>query len=166
MSPLTPMRCAHIALAILLCVTGGTAMAEDTYRWVDERGQVNFSDLPPPPGARQVEIIRGAAGPADPTLVYSVRKAAADFPVTLYTGKDCGDPCALGRDLLARRGIPFSEKEIVTEDDLAAYRTRFGAPDEVPAIAVGSQTMKGFEAGRWGSMLDDAGYPKTPIPPR
>ncbi len=160
------MRGGRVALAMLVFALGGVAVAEDTYRWVDERGQVNFSDLPPPPGARQVEIIRGASGPADTALAYSVRKAAADFPVTLYTGKDCGEPCALGRDLLARRGIPFSEQEIVTEEDLAAYRARFGTPDEVPAIAVGSQTMKGFEAGRWGSMLDDAGYPKTPIPPR
>jgi hypothetical protein len=95
---------------------------------------------------------------------YAVRRAAADFPVTLYTAATCTTPCATARQFLAARGIPFAEKAVASDSDLAAYRQRFGAPDEVPALAVGELTTKGFEAGRWNGLLDQAGYPKTALP--
>jgi hypothetical protein len=36
---------------------------------------------------------------------------------------------------------------------------------EVPVIVVGKTHQKGFEAGSWDSLLDSAGYPKTPLIP-
>ena len=39
-----------------------------------------------------------------------------DYPVTLYTQTDLRRTLqSRGRDLLNRRGIPFSEKSVVTE---------------------------------------------------
>jgi hypothetical protein len=36
---------------------------------------------------------------------------------------------------------------------------------EVPVILVGKAHQKGFEAGSWSSLLDAAGYPKSPLIP-
>lgn len=155
---------------LLLCVclaaglaTGSGAQSE-TYRWVDEHGRVNYSDRPPPPGVRQVEEKRFASEPADTVDSYTVRRAAADFPLVLYTSDNCGDPCTLARDLLNRRGAPYTETKIATQADLAAFRERVGMPDTVPTLIVGSRPLRSFEAGAWNRALDEAGYPAAAAP--
>lgn len=153
-------------LAILfgcLCTAAGAA---ETYRWVDEQGRVNYADRPPPPNVRQVIQKQFDTPAADTVPAYSVSKAAEDFPVALYTTDSCGEVCDEARTFLGKRGVPFTEHRIATEADIAAYRERFGTPEEVPALSVGNQTLKGYESVRWTRMLDDAGYPKTPLPAR
>ncbi|ATE60895.1 glutaredoxin family protein [Thauera sinica] len=135
----------------------------DTYRWVDQRGQVNYSDRPPPPEVRKVEERRFGSAPADTAPSYTLRTAAEEFPIDLYVADNCGQYCDTARESLTRRGVPFTEHKVDDEAELAAYRERFGQPEEVPAIAVGRQTMKGYDGARWMRMLDDAGYPKAPV---
>lgn len=159
------IRPALLALLLALPLMA-EAQEKTTYRWVDERGQVHYSDLPPPASIRNIEERRYAAPPPDPTLGYTLRKLTTDFPVTLYTSDNCGELCTNARALLQSRGIPFTETSIATEADLASYRQRFGAPETVPTLTVGTMPYKGFEAGAWNGLLDDAGYPKTPAPAR
>lgn len=154
-----------VALGLLAAALAAGAQAQTTYRWVDQNGRVQYSDQPPPPSAKRVEEKRFRSEAADTVDSYSVRRVAADFPVTLYTAGNCGEPCELARNFLQRRGVPFSERALADDTEMAAYRERFGTPEEVPAVTVGSTAMKGFEAGAWGRALDDVGYPKTP-PPR
>jgi hypothetical protein len=151
---------------IALTALAGAALAQSTYRWVDRGGQVHFSDQPPPATIQEVEVKRYSAGRPDLTPSYTVSKAATDFPVALYTSNDCGEPCVLARALLEARGVPFTEQVLSTEDDLVTYRGIFGPPEEVPALTVGRQPFRGFEKGAWNRLLDDAGYPATPLPPR
>jgi hypothetical protein len=154
-----------IALIALAALSGAVA-AQTAYRWVDEQGKVHYSDQPPPPSARQAEEKHLSAGRPDAVPAYAVSKAAADFPVTLYTAETCAEPCAQARALLAGRGIPYVERIVKTEEDAAGYRRVFGAPDEVPAATVGRRPLRGFEAGAWHVALDEAGYPRTPLPTR
>lgn len=156
------------ALLTLLLALPLAAAAQDktTYRWVDERGQVHYSDLPPPSAVRELDEKRFAAPPPDPTLSYTLRKLAADFPVTLYTSGDCGELCTSARTLLQNRGVPFTETVIATDADLVVYRQRFGAPETVPTLSVGTVPHKGFEAATWNGLLDQVGYPKTSVPAR
>lgn len=55
---------------IAILFLGSTAQAAPVYRWVDENGQVNYSDRPGP-GAVMIELSTGApsldAGPSTPT---------------------------------------------------------------------------------------------------
>lgn len=156
----------RIAVATMALLAAAAAFAQGTYRWVDADGQVHYSDQPPPADARKVEEKHYSANRADTVLPYTLRKLSADFPVTLYTAENCHAPCADARRLLAQRGVPFAEKVIKTEGDVAAYRQRFGTPDTVPALTVGRQTAKGFAAEPWNALLDSVGYPKTPLPPQ
>lgn len=141
------------------------AQGADTYRWVDQRGQVHYADRPPS-DAGKAAVKQFGDAPADTAPAYAVRKAAADFPVELYTSESCGGLCDEARGFLAQRGVPYTERKLANEADVEAYRTRFDAPEEVPAISVGRRTDRGFEPGRWTRMLDSAGYPRTPLPPR
>ena len=47
---------------ILLCLFWSAAQAVPVYRWVDENGQVNYSDRPGP-GAVRIELTTGAPAP-------------------------------------------------------------------------------------------------------
>lgn len=151
-----------LPIAILLLMLAGTVTAQTTYRWVDKEGKVHYTDRPPAPNqATKVEQKQSARLGADQTASYALRKAMADFPVTLYTQPQCGDFCQEARNHLTGRGIPFVEKSISSQADAAALRTLIGEGDlVVPVMQVGSKTLKGYLRSDWDSLLDAAGYPK------
>ncbi|HEX7605813.1 MAG TPA: glutaredoxin family protein, partial [Usitatibacter sp.] len=85
-------------------------------------------------------------------------------PVTLYTGGDCGDACVKGRELLERRGIPYTERDAQINDaDREALKKLVGSL-YVPTLVVGEATTKGFDEDLWQAAFDSAGYPKTRLP--
>lgn len=153
-----------ILLAIFLLALTFAANAQSTYRWIDKEGKVHYTDKPPAPNEsskveKKPSVMMGAA---DPTASYALRQAIADFPVTLYTQADCGDPCKDGRDHLTQRGIPFTDKRIATEADVAALRPLAGEGDLiVPIMQVGRKIAKGYQRSSWDNLLDAAGYPKA-----
>ena len=83
-----------------------------------------------------------------------------NFPVTLYTFPDCGSACQQARELLNKRGIPFTEKSLTKKEDMDAFRKDSG-DSIVPSATIGKTWVKGFLADQWTKELDFAGYPKT-----
>ena len=151
-----------LALVITFCFAVSPATAQTTYRWVDKAtGQTVFSDQPPPPGVKSVAVKQGGNTDDEPQLPYATRQAKEKFPVTLYTSANCIDPCKLARNLLNGRGIPFAEKMLNTEEDIAELSKRLGSEASTPSITVGAQSFRGFEAGAWNNLLDLAGYPTS-----
>ena len=93
-----------------------------------------------------------------------MQQIASRYPVTLYTGDNCG-PCASGRNLLNARGIPFAERTVNTPDDVAALQ-RMSGDISLPFMTIGAQQIKGYSDTEWTQFLDAAGYPKTSqLPP-
>lgn len=148
-------------VATLLVLASIPTMAQ-TYRWVDPAtGRVMITDTPPPGTAKQVSRTGRSGVTAEAgEMPYATRLAAQNFPVTLYTAADCA-PCNQARELLIKRGIPFTEKTVQGEAEQAELKTLTG-DISVPVLKVGRQTLKGFEAGNFNSALDLAGYPKAP----
>src|SRR5690349_9727581 len=103
---------ATIALAIAGSVLACSALAQSSvYRWVDKDGKVHFSSEPPPADATSVTEKRmGGGGAAEGQLPYATQMAMKSNPVTLYVSNTCGELCSDGRQLLANRGIPYTEK--------------------------------------------------------
>ena len=81
----------------------------------------------------------------------------ARYPVTLYTGQECG-PCNSARDFLSRRGVPFTEKTITSPADITALKD-LGDDGSLPFATVGQQQLKGFSDLEWTQYLNAAGYP-------
>jgi glutaredoxin len=133
--------------------------AGELYRWVDKSGKVHYGDEPPAeaPLVETLEFRDEAAPGAG--LPYETRRAQQNFPVTLYVAENCAEFCEQARELLRKRGIPFTEKNLVTREEIDAFRAASGG-ENIPALAVGKTFVNGFEAGRWHSELDIAGYPK------
>ncbi|MBS4036533.1 MAG: glutaredoxin family protein [Hydrogenophaga sp.] len=153
---------AALAVLTLGSLLGSVALAQGVYRIVGPDGRVSFSDQPPP--AAQARPVTGTAGSPAPAaagnaaLPFELRRVASQFPVTLYTGKDCS-PCNSGRNLLNSRGIPYVERTVTTPDDAAAL-TRLAGEPTVPVLTIGSQQIKGYSDVQWAQYLDAAGYPK------
>jgi len=147
--------------AILLAAPLGAAQL---YRWVDEQGNVEYRDTPPPASAKKVErraIGAGGAGAAEASsLPFSVQQAAKNFPVTLWNST-CGEPCDQARAHLARRGVPHTEKD--PQSDIEAFKKLTGGL-AVPVLYVGTNRITGYLEGEWDSALDIAGYPRTAFP--
>lgn len=147
-------------LAMALSAVSGALVAAQVYRWVDEKGVVEYRDTPPPPSAKKFEQRRiGGSTIQTSTLPYSVQQAANNFPVTLWVS-NCGAPCDQARAHLARRGIPHTEKDAQAE--VEAFQQLTGGT-EVPVLYVGSTRIKGYLESEWEAALDVAGYPRTAI---
>jgi len=150
-------------LAGITAVLVGSAFAgQTTYRWIDPKtGGTVISDQPPPPGAKQAaKSSGGAADGEEPAVPFAVKRASEKFPVVLYTSNGC-ETCKPARALLNGRGVPFSEKVIASEEELAELGKLLGGPVALPSIRVGRQGSSGFASAAWHALLDAAGYPTT-----
>jgi glutaredoxin len=145
-------------LALLCCAMLAQAQM---YKSVGPDGRVSYSDTPPSAAAaRQVEnraLPSAGAGPS--TLPYALAQAAKAHPVTLYTSDQC-PPCASARAFLAARGVPYAEKTVSSNVDIAALRAA-GGEAQLPFLTVGQAREQGFEEGAWNNALSAAGYPKA-----
>ena len=138
-----------------------SSQAAGLYRWVDSAGAVHYSDVPSPEAEKMdARKFSGTVTPSD-DLPYETRRAQQNFPVTLYTGDGCGGICDQARNLLNKRGVPFSEKVLKTPQDFEDFKQLSGINGEGPVLGVGRNFLKGFLDTRWNSELDIAGYPKT-----
>ncbi|WHZ11555.1 MAG: hypothetical protein OJF60_001994 [Burkholderiaceae bacterium] len=157
----TTLAITLVAGAMLAGLVASDVQAQTVYRIVRPDGSVTFSDKPPMSGtASTVNTDVGGASPAGAALPYELQQVAAKYPVTLYSGPDCG-PCAAGRALLTRRGVPFTERTVSTQQDLDALQRLSGGDASLPLLTIGGQRLKGFSDAEWGEYLDAAGYPKS-----
>lgn len=158
------------AVSAVLVLAAGTfsslSQAQPVYRIVGPDGKVTFSDKPPPAGSNAKVTAAGADGArgvATASLPFELRKVAGQYPVTLYSGENCG-PCASARSLLTTRGVPFAEKTVSTNEDSQALQ-RISGDNSLPFLTIGSQQLKGFSDAEWTQFLDAAGYPKSSVLP-
>jgi glutaredoxin len=148
---------------LLVSVAGAAilAQAQTVYRWVDKDGKVQYSDTPPPADAKSSQQKRFGGGTAvDEQVPYAVQMAIQKNPVSVYiTG--CGELCTGARELLAKRGIPYTERDPQNNTtDAEALRKLVGSL-EVPVLVVGENSVKGFREASWNSALDAGGYPRV-----
>jgi Domain of unknown function (DUF4124) len=121
------------AATIALATLACTAGAQ-VYRIVGPDGKVTFSDKPPADaGAKSATTTPGNAG---------------------------AGACGSGRAFLGSRGVPFTEKTVGTEQDVAALQ-RLSGKASLPFLTIGGQQLTGYSEAEWAQFLDAAGYPRT-----
>ena len=159
------LKLASHALLALACgcvlFASGHTQAQSVYRIVGPDGRVTFSDKPPvTPAAKVTPLDNSAAATpsTNATLPFELRQAVAKFPVTLYTSSNCA-PCDSGRSLLLGRGVPFSEKTIITAQDAEALQS-LSSSASLPFLTIGAQHVAGYASAEWSQYLNAAGYPE------
>ena len=162
------MTRATAAATLITAIAGlslaGAALAQDkeVYRYVDPDGRIVYTDRAPPANAKnpQAKRVGGNYIQTDKSTVAE-EQAASRFPVTLYTFQ-CGEVCDSAVGLLNRRGVPFSTVDVQSGDGGKKLQALTGELN-APVLTVGDKMIaKGYNEARWQTMLDDAGYPKTP----
>ncbi|MGH8666198.1 MAG: DUF4124 domain-containing protein, partial [Burkholderiales bacterium] len=75
---------------LLLAVLASTAWGQ-TYKWRDASGRIQYSDTPPPAGAKDVQQLRNAPAPpasATPSASKSITDKDAEFRKRLVEKKE------------------------------------------------------------------------------
>jgi glutaredoxin len=148
----------HLVL-LLVCLINLNAQAVTVTECVDQNGQRSFQDRCPPGTTKlnERQLTKPAAKPAQ-----SVAAIAEKYPVTLYATANC-DPCDLVRNLLQKRTIPFTEKDVTNDGALQnELRERSGILT-VPTVLIGDKTLRGYEKQELEATLNTAGYPAEPL---
>ncbi len=156
---------APAAASLLMALASVGAQAQNVYRIVGPDGKVTFSDRPPaettaPPARSPAAPAAATASPAavNGALPYELRQVANRYPVTIYTGNDCA-PCGSLRNMLTSRGVPYTERTVASNEDIAALQ-RLSGSTSLPFGTIGGQQLVGFSDAEWIQYLDAAGYPK------
>ena len=155
--------------ALLTAITAALLFAAPSahalFKIVGPDGRVTYTDRVPSAGEGRVMPVDGMTGRAsDPALPFALRQVATRFPVTLYTASNCGEACALGRSLLAKRGVPYTERTAETDEEREAWVRLVGGL-EAPVLKVGEQMLRGYAPVAWDETLDVAGYPRQSLLP-
>lgn len=157
-------RFAHVVMdpILMLCLLWVTAAnAQEIFRWVDKDGKVHYGDtLPPPNEAKNVQTKKVQDSVIEQEAVpYGISIAVKNNPVTLYANS-CGDACANAKALLAKRGIPYTEKNPESDAAAATALKALAGALQVPTIVIGGNSIQGFEEEGWNAALNAAGYPR------
>ncbi len=146
------------ALTLAAC-----APAWALYKVVGPDGRITYTDRPPADQPSQTLKANGSSASTD-SLPFELQRVTSRYPVTLYSGTNCGS-CDTARQMLKGRGVPFVEKTVSTADDVKAFNKAEGT-DQVPVIRIGQKQLQGFNQADLASYLDAAGYPaKSSLPP-
>lgn len=159
----------RLLLGIVFAAVACGAAAQQLYRWTDEDGGVHITDTPPPARAKDKRALKPAAttaAPAKPGAApsFALELAMKQHPVMLYTSPNCAEPCALAREVLNKRGVPFNEVQVWEEQGNEELK-RVSGKNQVPTLKVGAKVYSGFENGAYDGMLDSAGYPRVGVLP-
>ena len=142
-----------------------TSSPKVLFRWTDYQGQVNYGDRPPLDAQNVMRIDLLTIGEHTQSLLpYLVRRASSNFPVMLFTAKNC-PPCGTAREFLSKRGVPFAERTIETGDDSMELKRLTGA-EGVPVVTLGTQPLIAFDPDEWNNALDAAELSGTSMLPR
>ena len=129
------------------------------YKWVGPDGRVTYSDQPPPANVKKVETKSLSARTINVKFPAELEKAVNTSPATLYTTSSC-TPCDQARNLLKQRGIPFTEKTISSNDDIAKLKKETG-DSQLPSLLLGSKKFLGLTTDEWQAGLTLATYPES-----
>ena len=160
-----PTASLPVLLAVAALVAATPLYAQ--FKVVGPDGKVTYTDRPPAPTSGKVTELggRGSVAAESTTLPLELRQPAGRYPVTLYASTGTCDPCESARQLLRRRGIPYSERSVQSPEDADALERLSGGRDS-PTLSIGSQTLRGLAPEVWNSYLDAAGYPReSRLPP-
>jgi len=164
--------------SLLVGVILSSNLMAEMYRWVDENGNLQFSDTPPakvqadeqlevtpyiPPALNSFESTVPPRLP-NTTRNHTTKKKASQKPyhkqlppyagnksVTMYSASWCG-ACWQAKAYMNARRIPYTEYDIeASEQHMNQFRILGGRG--VPLMLVGKQRLSGFSAGHLEQLL-------------
>ncbi|HON60080.1 MAG TPA: glutaredoxin family protein [Smithella sp.] len=127
----------------LLIFLSSTAQA-DFYKWVDENGQTQITDYPPPADrtAKDIEIHPSGRSDAQ-TQEVNEENDSANVSVFIYTKDDCSD-CDRAREFLNSKKVPFTEYNMDKDPNAVIRRKAVDDSEDVPFAIINRNHVYGF----------------------
>ena len=148
-------------LALYLCDTSAAEM----YRWVDENGEIQITDSPPPniKSSGEVKIYRDI--PRDSSVnepASDVKKQESkpsvitkkNHEVILYGTSWC-PYCRMARDFFRSRGIDFIEYDIEKDKEAAIRKKELDARSGVPFVTINGRPIHGYSESAYEKALQE-----------
>ncbi len=145
----------YIVLSILFSVFLCQTATADFYKWIDEKGEMQITDYPPPEdkSAKNIEIHEvGSGNPPNAENDAAKAKNQKKPDVVLYTKNDCKD-CDKARDFLNSKQVPFVEYNMDTDENAVAKRKEVDQGDEVPFAIINRNQVYGFSESVYNKVL-------------
>jgi len=142
-----------ILFSVFFCQT---AMA-DFYKWVDEKGETQITDYPPPQdkAAKDVEIQKTETkNPTDLEKEDNESKIQAKKKLNtlLFTKNNCKD-CDRARDFLNSKNVPFTEYNMDEDPNAAIKRKEKDSDTDVPFAIINRNQVHGFSESVYERVL-------------
>ncbi|HYA13588.1 MAG TPA: glutaredoxin family protein [Syntrophales bacterium] len=149
------------ALALFLC---GTSEAE-MYRWVDENGEIQITDSPPPniKSAGEVKIYRDIPQDSRDTEPLSdVKKQESKLsietkknPEVILYGTSWCPYCRKARDFFRSRGIDFIDYDIEKDKEAAIRKKELDPRGGVPFVIINGRSIHGYSESDYERALQE-----------
>jgi glutaredoxin len=139
-----------VLLALLIPAAG---LHAEIYKWVDEQGQIHYSDQKPEdrPVTEIPPETRSHQGISYGTLEGEPRNVAPKSRVVMLSASWCGT-CKKAKQYFRRNGIQFQEYDIEKSSRGKRLYEQLGATG-VPVILVGKKRMNGFSEARFERLI-------------
>jgi glutaredoxin len=154
----------RLVLAVLIAAASTSIHADGFFKWTDPAtGATVYSSEPPAAAVKSVEqkrIVRSTIETSN--LPYGVQHAVKRSPIVLYVS-DCGEYCTAARAYLAKRGVPFTERNPQQPKFAEQLKKVSGGTLPVPFLMVGTKAIPGFDEAKYAAALETAGYPRSSL---
>ena len=142
-----------ILLSFCLCKTA----TADFYKWVDEKGNTQITDYPPPQDKSIKDVQIDKYQPEDSTDLQKAddstkNKSKKKIDVVIYTKNDCRD-CDKARNFLNSKNIPFTEYNMDTDKNAVVKRKELDSGDDVPFAIINKNQVYGFSESVYDKAL-------------
>ncbi|HEX5057516.1 MAG TPA: glutaredoxin family protein [Gammaproteobacteria bacterium] len=126
----------------------------EIYKWVDEGGNIHYTDKPPEAQQQRLEITGRISSYDSPEILpenpagnpeSAANKPAKSKRVVMYSAEWCG-VCKRAKQYFAEKHISYTDYDIDTNPKGKADYEKLDARG-VPVILVGNRRMNGFSAG-------------------
>jgi len=130
-----------------------TLYAGEVYRWVDEEGEVHFSDTAPNDSSAKDRKIKSSFIQDSDTEAKEIKSApwksadssgkATSKDVTIYVRNTC-PYCRQVKEFLSQKGISYKEIEVSQDRDRRDEMIRISGQRGVPVIVINNKVIVGF----------------------
>ncbi|GBE08531.1 glutaredoxin [bacterium BMS3Bbin11] len=149
----------YTALLLLFSFAIFPAVADELYKWVDNKGNVTYQSSPPPGTAKKVErpnISTGNSAASD--QVEAAQHEEKDLkPVKFYYKPECSS-CEEARAYFDENTVPFVEIDLSENEAEAEKLEKKLGVISVPIFGIGDKYVSGFEKNMLNKLLVNEGY--------
>jgi glutaredoxin len=154
-----------VSLLVLIFCVCGTSTAE-MYRWVDENGDTQITNTPPPPKLKssgEVKIYRDIleeSQSSEPTPVVKKNESKPSVerrknPEVILYGTSWCPYCRKAKEFFKSRGIDFVDYDIEQDKEAAIRKKELDPQGGVPFAIINGRSVHGFSESAYEKALNE-----------